>query len=520
MLPSTVICDGYEQCDDGSDEANCDVCEEGSVSCRHLYTGRTICQVMCDGVTWCSRGEDEECDVVTWWQVLLALSALLLMSALLYWLQKQVIERVLFLTEEAAEDVELGELVAVVDDRRVQALMEGLVSTELQAKQRRVERTYRRVHELQDLKFVYDFATHLDSADQEDSALRLLYLCEVRLHGGRAAGADRCLLKKILFERPEIKGRIDDALSPGVIRAVFGSRSTSLLRRLKLSHVCVLLLLILRITFYYVDAIKDVFFFYALCSLSSGETDFLTLTWQLVVASGVSVALPHLLNVALFCSRLRFLPWSMDLRQQRIESNQSNLQSATLVPILVTFGPLLTALALINVARLEALTEKVLSKLTRTPATFIRREWQAEQVLREKLRAWRSLFATMRLSENSTENLVQVVLFSLLLGLRFTETGTSEAFTRIVDVPLLVALSAAWSLKTMVQTNLAATRLRKAVGAKGQVILGLYFAVSIAQRLTSVFLYFTPALGFTNVMQSWKFGQLPFVLDQAGNSSA
>ncbi len=111
-----------------------------------------------------------------------------------------------------------------------------------------------------------------------------------------------------------------------------------------------------------------------------------------------------------------------------------------------------------------------------------------------------------------------MVLFSLLLGLRFTETATTDSFTGMLGddkVPLL-ALSAVWSLKTVVQANVGAATDGREVGLQGKALLWAYHVVSAAQRFWSLFLYFAPALGFAGVMQSWRFGAVPFVLDSDG----
>ncbi len=80
------------------------------------------------------------------------------------------------------------------------------------------------------------------------------------------------------------------------------------------SSVTATLPLIAQVIFYYTDTIKDIIFFYALLQIAQHQHDFASIAMQFAVAAGLSVLMPHILNMALFLAK-----WSPGRKSARRE---------------------------------------------------------------------------------------------------------------------------------------------------------------------------------------------------------
>ena len=117
------------------------------------------------------------------------------------------------------------------------------------------------------------------------------------------------------------------------------------------------------------------------------------------------------------------------------------------------------------------------------------------------------------MNENAFEHFTQVCILIIVIILKNTRTRTVTVLDELFAGGgfELIVLSALWSFFSLVVGFLAWISLHKGnfLPKRGQIILALFALFSLLARISSVVLFFAPAMGLFNLLGHFTVGHLP-----------
>ena len=128
---------------------------------------------------------------------------------------------------------------------------------------------------------------------------------------------------------------------------------------------------------------------------------------------------------------------------------------------------------------------------------------------------WTGLYATVKKSENVTENFPQFCLLAIFPILKQSDSRSIEGLQELLNDTnsTLVIISAVWSLLTLARVPLLyESHIWQGFQSfPGKILLALYMGLGAVARAFGILTFFTPSLGLLNTLQHWKMGNLPAV---------
>eukprot|EP00092_Neocalanus_flemingeri_P028074 GFUD01030481.1.p1 GENE.GFUD01030481.1~~GFUD01030481.1.p1 ORF type:complete len:932 (-),score=145.52 GFUD01030481.1:109-2904(-) len=524
----SLRCDGYQHCQDGSDESNqfCNYCprsfgypiknrEIATYRCIHRYTGRQICSVPCnDKDDMCKDMEDENCDEKYYVATALSLVGIAAISIGIFFFTQKFMK----IRNRIARLEMVGRSDSIID--KLFSMIARFIFHDIkQAKKvkakcfRKILKIYKKAHSSptfsSSLKLVMMLIQTLEETHQREASL-LIEKIELTLHRGDKLDKLKCI--KETLGTNQITMKFFENLEPlGLLHAIKQKIIPTKMNEVKDSKNFTLIKIIVQgfllIMGYYSDFVKDIIFLFILSSFVPwSTTPFSSFPFQIIFILFFSLINPQILNIV------------------SITGNEDLRMSKPLKLILCICSPFAPAVVVVMKLNAEYLQTCIRFRLTKhyfssLEKRMISTNTDSAQLLEAEKCAekWKQLFVQITRNDNNFEHFSQVVVLVLLVALLFTQTATvgglQDLFTTGSDSIFLIVLSAVWSTKSLVTGHLAQWVGRKNgfVAMKGKILLSTYFILCIMSRLLAFLLYLAPSMGLLNLLGHWKMGSIPFV---------
>ena len=455
---------------------------EATFSCLHRYTHKPICAIPCNGEDdMCLNDDDEDpalCKkrnplpfIISVLIILLFIGCVL--GERIYRLEFQTIEE-----QNRETDVSISEFLDHINNEQYDLpLLSPIFNT---------------IHANGSVKELVKVLESRFESYKLKKVFQLLYRMELPLHEENAYKVELCL-KKALGT---------NALAAKFLDYVTFSCFTKLnLKITNCLNCCTVKLglhfttlvtgtasLIIKVSLYYLDFIKDIIFIIFIKKL---------------VPEASASFLSHLLVIliVIFCvsevSKLHLV----------VKAKRSlNLSQRSFSITLLTF-PFMPAILIYLTERLKY-NHTMLNNSSR---------------LESQIGKIDKLITRMKRNENTLENFPQLIIIVIIIGLALSPTATVTVLKGTIDPKdWILYTTASASALTIVRASV--TQLKASLDGflsfVGQLLYGAFIFISITSRLTAIFLYFSQNLGLLPILWHWKFGSIPaeanFMYDKFG----
>ena len=496
-IPKNLVCDGFFNCNDGSDEDQryCSICPlksgdghpirlesekfANTFSCKHRYTGLHICAIPCDGRDDLCKdyGDEADCEeFFEWWAYLLCGIATVFFLGLFFRLGERFID-VYSALQDITEHYRTS--LRMIDERKESIQVISMDSLELPYAKLRLQKCYGSsviasieeeelsgIHKLQNYcRRVYKLELDYNAGDEYATNLFFYKLIGT------------CRATSIFFNNVDNRWffRRKKFLVQSTAVKVLMKRKFFLISLKAISYLIIVLA-------YYLDFFKDVILAHRLYSFLPD--------WLPIILFSITTASIILVEIANIIVVLNFKGWS---RVQRL----FGALFIFIVPVVISYQQF-----------------RIDCKLQNFVANYSNKEeHQKDLTYMVNLKKLRS---QLRGNENILEHFPQLVLIILLILIKKTRTSTVSLYLSKNFVPeneLIFYASALASFLSLVRGQLTMLGMKKNgfLPMGGKLILCAFYMVGILARVAAFLFFFTPNLGLLNTLFHYKSGLISTV---------
>eukprot|EP00092_Neocalanus_flemingeri_P030719 GFUD01033355.1.p1 GENE.GFUD01033355.1~~GFUD01033355.1.p1 ORF type:complete len:1385 (-),score=220.06 GFUD01033355.1:127-4281(-) len=546
-IHSTSVCNGYLDCDDGSDEAR-DICNEcplpqtfledqnirinsswvsmfphlklsAAYECKHRETGLDVCATPGDGVHECSGrftesgqwiSEDEEKIADLWLYIILGIFLLLLLNCLIFVTFKTIFKKktTAKCDKNALDDCFVDALNIKVNDFSDETIgkIQNIINSEKE-------------------KQFFNFITHIkfEEPNKQECDKFFLYLYELMAIAFHKSPTETEAAIKRILDSSKISSKMFDVVYGSITDKILPNKINCFLHRIQRNSTFVKVTTILKMSsslvMFYLDLVKDVILLILLFNASQGIFgNHFGYEQSVIAVYFVSIVMPILLYgifiaVSVNASKLFGLKEHLT-RRERLAFSLGSVAFSVLVPGTLMIYKMEKERRIKSMSKVSMEMIKTGSQDDVDKKILLENAKEMNET-NEDVKLIKDSILTYKTLELCMEQLCQVCLVLTFLSMTFSRTATSTSFKNwFISNQSSLMITFLLSLRSVLNSQLKIESLRVGglLGFKGKILVCLVGASSSLPRISGIVSFFAVPLGLYNSLGHFTLQKeaLPF----------